>query len=140
MTQNTASPQQVGYLVVQVTTASSAIPLEGATVTVTRDEADNAEILYVLKTGADGRTVRMELETPPRSNSLRYDAGKAFSTYNIRASADGYSEVNYNHVPIFSGITSIQQADMIPIPANGYPDGFALDRPRIFGTDNENIV
>ena len=140
MTQNTPVPQEVGYLVVQVTTASSAIPLEGAAVTVTRDEEKNSEILYVLKTGTDGRTVRMSLEAPPRSNSLRYDAGKAFSTYNILVRADGYFDVEYNHVPIFNGITSIQQADMIPIPENGYPDGFSLDRPRIYGTENQNIV
>jgi 5-hydroxyisourate hydrolase-like protein (transthyretin family) len=128
-----------GYLVVQVTTASSAIPLEDATVTVTKDEENSTETLYVLRTGRDGRTVRVALEAPPRAGSLIY-GGKAFATYNIRAQADGYVRAEYNHVPIFDGITAIQQANLIPTPENGYPDDFSLDRPRIYGTGNEQGV
>ncbi len=121
-----------GYLVVQVTTASTAIPLAGAAVRISRDETDVGAILYELRSGADGRTERVPLEAPSRSLSLSPGGGKVFSAYNIEVSAPGYGRAVYNHVPIFDGITAIQQANLIPLPEAGFPDDFTQNAPRLF--------
>ncbi len=140
MNENISLPTDTGtgFLIVQVTTANSAIPLQGASVTVTRDEPQSAQILYVLTSGEDGRTTRMSLAAPPRADSLSPESSRPFATYNIQVSIDGYERAEYNHVPVFDGITAIQQADLAPLPEAGYTDGFTLDSPRIFDSDNES--
>ena len=140
MNENTPLPEGTGFLVVQASTASGAIPLEGATVTITGDDPQNTEILFVLTTGTDGRTARVPLSAPPRSASLSFDGGRAFATYHIRVQAKEYTDAEYSGVPIFDGITAIQQAELIPIPANGYPDDFSLNRPQLYSTGNEQDI
>ena len=140
MNENTSRPADTGtgFLIVQVTTANTAIPLGGASVTVTRDEPESAEILYVLKTGEDGRTVRMSLDAPPRASSLSPGNARPFATYNIQVSIEGYERAEYNHVPVFDGITAIQQANLAPLPEAGYTDDFTLNPPRIYVTENDS--
>ena len=121
-----------GYLVVQVTTASSAIPLEGAAVRISRDETSAEALLFELRTARDGRTERVTLPAPVRTTSLTPNTEAVFSAYNIEVSAPGYTSVVYNHVPIFDGITAIQQANLTPLPEAGYPDDFTKDDPRLF--------
>ena len=136
MSENNTPETGTGYLLVQVTTANTAIPLSDAFVSISRDDAQN-ELLYTLRTGADGRTVRVSLPTPPRKDSFTPSDIPPFSTYNIIAQARGYGTASYNHVPIFDGITAFQQADLIPLPANGSPDGFTQNSPEQFGTQND---
>ena len=134
MEQNATTQSRAGkgFLVVQVTTANTAIPLQGAAVRVSRDETAEGAILFELTTGADGRTPRVALEAPPRSDTLAPTGAKVFSTYNIEVSMPGYEPTVYNHVPIFDGITAIQQANLVPLPEAGYPDGFSRNAPRLF--------
>jgi hypothetical protein len=134
MDRNTAPAEQpgTGYLVVQVTTANTAIPLEGASVQVSRDEAGPGAILYERRTGPDGRTDRLSLSAPPRNLSLSPSTGEVFSAYNIEVFLPGYERALYQHVPIFDGITAIQQANLIPLPEAGYTDDFTLNAPQLF--------
>ena len=81
--------------------------------------------------------MRVALSTPARTDSFTPSDIPPFSTYNIVVEAQGYGSANYNHVPIFDGITAFQQADLIPLPANGSPDGFTQNPPRQFGTQND---
>ena len=136
MSENNTPETGTGYLWVQVTTANTAIPLSNAFVTVSRDNAQN-ELLYTLRTGTDGRTPRVALPTPPRTDSFAPSDIPPFSTYNITVRAQGYGAANYDRVPIFDGITAFQQADLIPLPANGSPDGFTQNAPQIFGAQND---
>ena len=123
-----------GYLVVQVTTASSAIPLAGAQVTVSGTENGRADVLFELKTGSDGKTPRVALPAPARADSQRPSSIPPFATYNISVVLPGYEQAIYNEVPIFDGITAMQQADLIPVPKNQYPDGFTVSGPNLFET------
>ena len=121
-----------GYLVVQVTTANGSIPLEGAQVTI-RGASDNGQnVLYELRTGSDGRTARVSLSAPPRALSESFGNDKPFAIYNVEAVMPNYLTASYDSVPIFDGITAIQQANLVPIPENGYPDGFTLNNARPF--------
>lgn len=106
--------RSIGYLTVKVSTARGAIPLEGATVNVRGNEADSSEILFSMLSDRDGKTPRVSLPTPPRSNSDSPGGADAYSTYNIDVFKDGYVPLYFQNVPIFPSILSIQPAVMVP--------------------------
>lgn len=116
-----------GFLVVQVTTAESAIPLQGAAVTIRRSDGKENSVLYELRSGRDGRTERVGLSAPPRSNSQRPSTERPYAMYNIEVKLDNYENAFYQNVPVFDGITAIQQANLVPVPENGYPGPFTLN-------------
>ena len=126
MNQNNPVSMGNGFLVVQVTTASNAIPLENAAVTVRRTDGTEG-VLYELRSGRDGRTQRVALQAPPRGESQRPTNERPFATYNIEVRLDGYENAFYQNVPIFDGITAIQQVSLLPVPENGYPNAFTLN-------------
>ena len=128
------SAKGTGFLVVQVTTGNTAIPLAGAQVTVSNIRADGSDVLYELKTGNDGKTPVLSRPAPARGESQRPSLVPPFSTYNISVVLEGYLQAIYNEVPIFDGIIAMQQADLIPVPENQYPDGFTVRRPELFET------
>ncbi|MBQ3063680.1 MAG: hypothetical protein IJC99_02610 [Clostridia bacterium] len=135
MEQNKAPQTGVGtgYLVVQATTANGAIPLEGAAVTISA-RANGQDVLYELTTGRDGKTPRVSLPAPSRADSQRPGDQPVSSAYHIAVALAGYQKTEYSEVPIFDGIISIQQANLIPVPDNRYPDGFTRRRPDLFET------
>ncbi len=117
-----------GYMIVRVTTARGAIPLEGATVFVQNylpeGKEGSGDVIAVYTTKASGLTERFALPAPPRALSLSPGNGKSYSTYNLSVSSEGYSTRSYINVPIFEGITAIQNVDMIPLSENGQTDRF----------------
>ena len=119
-----------GYLTVQVTTAAGAIPLEGAAVTV-RD-GNGGAVLYELRSGADGRTRRVALAAPARALSLSPSVARPYGLYSVSVYLPSYERAVYESVPVFDGITAIQQAVLIPTPENGYPGEFSLNGAQQF--------
>ena len=105
----------LGYMIVRVTTARGAIPLENAAVTVRGNESANENVLYSLSTNSDGLTERISLPAPPKSNSETPNAQKPYATYSVDVFADGYVPLHLSNVPVFSSIISIQPAIMIPL-------------------------
>ena len=110
----TTALSEIGYLVVRVTTALGAIPLENASVTVRGTDPENEHIVYSLVTDSDGKTERIELPAPPRANSETPYYDKPYSLYGIDIFANGYIPLYLNEVPVFSSVTSIQPAIMLP--------------------------
>jgi len=125
---NDSTTMGYGYMIVRVTTARGAIPLSGAQVFVQNyfsdDTVGKGDVIAVYTTGASGLTQKFSLPAPPRALSMSPGNGKSYSTYNLTVSADGYSRRSYVNVPVFEGITSIQNVDMIPLPENGQTDRF----------------
>ncbi len=109
-----------GFLTVNVTTASGALPIVDATVTVSQLTDGKDTPFAILQTDSDGRTDRILLPAPPQSNSLTpTPIGPGYSLYNIEVEKEGYYTSNYLNVPIFPGITSIQPVKLIPT-VSGY--------------------
>ena len=121
---NASSPQPsltgTGYLIVHVTTARGAIPLEGALVTV-REYPATAEGTPVasLVSGADGNTPLLALRTHPRSESLTAGNPTPYSTYYVEVRLEGFAEQSFLGVPIFDGIVAIQPVHLTPLPESG---------------------
>ena len=133
-------PQQnrtgMGYLIVHVTTARGAIPLEGAQVDIRSYPPDGTEgqgdVIASLVTQRDGNTLPYPLPAPPRADSMRPGSEKPYSSFFIEVHEDGYYSQTYSNVPIFDGIVAIQPADLIPLPENERTDSRTPDGERFF--------
>jgi hypothetical protein len=125
--QNEAPPlppeQEVGYLSVSVFTASGALPVEGALVTVyVLDESGTENEVVHHVSDANGKVPLITLPViynrfDPFESSQYY-----FTTYNLRVQAINYYTVNVLDLRIFPNTTTYFQIDMIPA-AIGPRDG-----------------
>ena len=139
--ENPRSEGGLGHVIVKVTTARGAIPIENAEVYVrdysTDGEVKRGDILGSYKTNSSGATERISLPTAPKSLSISPgNKGTAYKTYNIDVHSDGFYDQFYVNVPIFDGITAIQSVDLIPLPENGRSDGVTPDLNRFFESEN----
>ena len=106
-----------GTLIVQATSASEAIPIGGASVTVRLAREDGKSDLFrILTTDENGLTAPIRIETPAPSESLAPGGKKPYSEISTEVTAEGYYSVVNTGIPIYPGITSIQPIRMIPIP------------------------
>lgn len=132
-----------GYMIVRVTTARGAIPLEGALVTVRNYDPEfergRGDVIAAYNTNSTGLTERFALPAPSSALSLSPGNGKSYSTYNVDVSYPGYHQKVFVNVPVFEGITAIQNVDMIPLPENGRPDRFEPDDGIYFETENSHL-
>ena len=128
---NTASSNMgQGALVVHVTTARGAIPLEGAQVHVRNYDAEGSEgrgdVIRSVVSGRDGNTPVIPLPAPARVESLKPNGNAIppFASYLVEVILEGYFQQNYIKVPIFDGITAVQNARIIPIAEFDAKDPF----------------
>ena len=112
---NNSNTENIGYLVVRVSTARGAIPLEDATVSIRGTTEASSDIIYSLETNESGLTPRLPLPTPPRENSLSPSQDTPYSLWSISVFKKGYVSASYEGVPVYSGITSIQSAELVPL-------------------------
>lgn len=108
-------PREIGYLVVRVSTALGAIPLENATVNIRGNTEDSSGILYSLLSDRDGLTQKVSLPSPPRDLSEHPGEGIPFSSWNVDVFKEGYVPVSFQNVPVYSSIVSVQPAVLVPI-------------------------
>ncbi len=117
--------QNTGYLVVNTSTARGAIPLEGVSITVFDNDTPGNPIMAAVTTDNSGKSPRIALPAPDRSLSMQPGSSKPFASYLVIAEKEGYYPVSYNGVPVFSGVTSIQPVELLPLAyedsANVYP-------------------
>lgn len=118
---NDSKDESIGYLIVKVSTARGAIPLERATVSVRGSEAESSGIIYSLETDSSGLTPRLALKAPARELSLSPNNATPYSLWSIDVFCDGFSTAHYVNVPVYSDITSIQNAELIPLPEGFLP-------------------
>jgi hypothetical protein len=125
---NTENNTGYGYMIVRVTTARGAIPLEGATVTVQNYDPEfekgRGDVIAVYTTGDSGLTEKFSLPAPSGALSMSPGNGKSYESYILTVTKGGYYRQEYVNVPVFEGITAIQNVDMIPLPENGVTDRF----------------
>lgn len=106
-----------GGIIVSVTTARGLYPVVGAVVTVF---SGGEQVIDSDKSDESGKTKLFVLSTP--SKSLSENAGESerpYAVYNISVEADGYVKQEFMNVPVFSGVTSLQNADLFSMTAAG---------------------
>ena len=120
-----SSKSGVGYLIVRVSTALGAIPLEDALVTIRGAEAANSNVIYSQLTDSSGVTKKVSLSAPDIRESESPGYPHPYSLYNIDVTRDGYLPLSISNVAVFDSITSIQPAVMIPLTDNKYSDSYS---------------
>ena len=132
-----------GYLVVHVTTARGAIPLEGAQVRIRNNLPQSTpargDVIATLISGRDGKTPVIPLNAPPKKSSQKPGITPPYSTYVAEITLEGFYEQSYTGIPIFDGITAIQPVEMIPLPENGQTDSYTPDGMRFFESESPNL-
>ncbi len=123
-----------GSIFARLSTAGGTMPVEGAKVTIIYgsqpgnmnmefDAGNNANInnqvnVQYFTTDASGITGELQVDTPDREESLIPGNGGIlpFATVSIRADHPQYQSVLVEGVQVFSGRSSLQQINMIPLP------------------------
>ena len=107
--------ESIGYLVVKVSTARGAIPLEDAAVSIRGGSPESSGIIYSLRSNSDGITEKIALPTPTPSFSASPGNPTPYSTWNIDVFKDGYVPISFTGVPVYPSVISVQPAVMIPM-------------------------
>ena len=135
-----------GKLVFQITTASGAIPLEGAEIIVrnfrSASDGNGGEVVAVLYSDGDGKTEILTLPAPARGFSLEPSKDGSpvpYALYDAEVNLDNFFTQSYIRIPVFDGITSIQRASLIPLPENGFADGFRPDGEKFYEGESPNL-
>ncbi len=114
--------QGTGYITVNVRTAGGALPVEGAMITIKASSDGNDTVIAVMISDAGGASDVIALPTPPKENSLTPNGGEVSSMYTVDADKDGYYHVVITSVPVYDGVTTVQQILLVPIAlGNGVP-------------------
>ena len=128
--------QAQGTLVVRLFTSAAQIPLQGATVTVTKRLPDGErKLLAVRITNFDGFTDPVSIDTPPMAESQSYQAGLVpYSVVDIRVERTGFDRVIIENAQVFPDTQTRQEVSLIPTPEN--PGAF--DRTETFLVPPQN--
>ena len=127
---NSPHLSEEGTLAVRVTTAGGALPVEGADVRISGAAIENFGVHYLLTTDRSGLAERIPLPTPNAALSLSPGNPPGFANYLIEVFKAGYYPTVFRNVPLFPGTTSIQVAEMIPLPSyrpTDYPPTGEID-------------
>lgn len=110
-----------GGIQVNVTTLDRIYPVKGALVTIFTGWQGETQLVDSAVTDESGKSKVFRLETPVSSESQQSKAGgeAPYSSYNISVKSDGYVEKIALNVPVFSGVISVQNMDLLPITAAG---------------------
>lgn len=102
-----------GYLIASLTTGNGAFPISKAKITVMR----GTSVLYHLTTNDYGNTKTVKLDAPDKKLTLdpKY-SGDYYSTYDVKAEADGYADTHIQGVQVFDNETSVLPVQMLPSP------------------------
>lgn len=110
----------IGSIIVEVTTARGAVPIEEANVVIDRLDIDDPqgrqELVAVRTTNRSGRTEAVSVKTVSRELSLVPGNAEPFSTFYVTAAVSGFEPVNRRPVDVFANEVSILKIDLIPKP------------------------
>lgn len=112
-----------GIIRVHVATAQGARPVAGAAVIITHLTAGEPKLISLQTTDQSGNIEAVTVPAPPPSADQRHPESYF---YDITAQAAGYYREHSADVPVFPNITSMQNFDLIPLPAGAdepLPDG-----------------
>lgn len=116
----------VGYMNIGVYTASGALPVPNAVVTVYHVyEGGEEHVLYRVITDENGNvsTLKVPVVYEGPGQQTIYD----YSAYNIRIEAPGFNTVNLINTQIFPGITSNYRINLIPTISGDSPENAEID-------------
>lgn len=110
---------KIGTLMVRVYTSQAQIPIEGATVVVTgQDAAGRQTLISVQSTDSSGEIKPIRIETPEPGESTQPNGlhgGVPFTLCTVWAEHPGFAMLQMEGVQIFPGVETIQNIELIPL-------------------------
>jgi hypothetical protein len=109
--------QDIGTLLVQVTTSRASLPVRDATVVVTTPAPDGRhELVSLTETDESGLSGPIQLTTPPSADGGQTPGGGTpFAMYSLWVEHPEYTLAFVENFQIFPGIESVQQISLIPL-------------------------
>lgn len=111
---NSENGKTIGRLIVNVTTANGAIPIEGATVGVRSYEQGQSSIIALLTTDSSGNTDAIEIETPSAVESTSPGGKRGYTPLIIDVTKDSYRGAEFIGAAVFPGVTTMQPVYLVP--------------------------
>ncbi|MDE6780841.1 MAG: carboxypeptidase-like regulatory domain-containing protein [Ruminococcus sp.] len=106
-----------GYILVNTRTGEDSSPVAGASVLITAIVDGKRNKIASGVTDDSGISPKFFVPAPDLIHSQAPDSVKRpYSLYDISVTADGFFNARSVDVPVFSGITSVQNFGMIPVP------------------------
>lgn len=112
-------PTDTGYLRVRTSSARGAIPLADSVITVLSVDGEHEELLHLAKTDESGYSPVFSLPTFRRELTLQPGSDYPNLCYTVLAHRAGYFSSRNECVPVYGGVTSVQEIAMIPLPEAG---------------------
>lgn len=122
-----------GKLRFTVTTDVGMVPIEGATVTISKTE-DPEQIMGILRTDESGRTAAILLPTPPIDYSLEPSEVRPYAEYNILVEAPGYETVEISGTEVLPNVIAIQPIEMNPLEETTEEEEIVIPEHTLYGT------
>lgn len=108
-----------GYLVVQTFVSRESYGVPEVEITLS-----DGRTFY---TDENGFTTKAEVETPDKTLSESPGFDSPYTLLNMTLKKDGYFTIELKNVQVFSGETSLQKVQMLPIPENGGGGSITFD-------------
>ena len=106
-----------GYILVNVRTGDDSSAVEGASVEVTAVVDGKRLILASGATDSSGVSPRFSLPVPDIEHSQSPgSAERPYNLFDVSVYAEGFFRARSVDVPVFSGITSVQNFNLVPVP------------------------
>lgn len=107
----------IGYILVNVRTGDESWAIEDAVVMITAIVDGRRMIIASGLTNQSGTTQRFEVPVPALALSQQpFSETRPYNLFDVSVTAKGFFNERSVDVPVFSGITSIQNFAMIPVP------------------------
>ena len=110
-----------GGLIVSVTTLRGIKGVPNAKVTIFTGTPENSQIIAEDVTNSSGKTKEFLLPTKEKMLSEKPDNSALkqipYSLYNVAVLADGYARQLNLNIPVFSGVTTLQNMDITSLSA-----------------------
>ena len=122
-----------GYIQIRAYTGTARFPLENVAVTVT---APDGTAIAMRLTDRSGRIAPISVPVPDLQDSLQPDPPEIpFTAVNLYARKNGYEQIAAENVQVFSGTTTVQNLEMIPLAE--FPE--AWDQTVVYDTPPQNL-
>ena len=122
-----------GYIQVRAYTSNAQYPLRNVAITIT---SQDGTAIAMRLTNRSGLTEPVAIPTPERSESEQPEEnGRPFTDITIYAWKSGFEQVEARNVQVFSGITTIQDLEMVPL--SELPDRW--DENVLYNTPPQNL-
>lgn len=106
-----------GYILVNVRTGSNSYAIEGAMVVVTAVIDGKRAVLASGLTDRSGISPKFELPVPDAEHSQEPGSDtRPYNLFDVSVTANGFFNARSVDVPVFPGITSVQNFNLIPVP------------------------